>query len=60
MQLVSAHISFNSFNDATFLFQKMFDDSEKAKAMSVGRTKMSYLVSFGLAPYLKKKCSYQI
>lgn len=54
MKLVSSHISFNSFNDAALLFQRIFDDSEKAKSMSLERAKISYLVSFGLAPYFKK------
>lgn len=55
MKLVFSHTSYNSFNDAAAIFQKMFDDSSKAKSMTLGRAKMAYLVSFGLAPYFKNQ-----
>lgn len=33
------------------LFQKMFSDSEIARDFQMGRTKLTYLINFGIAPY---------
>ena len=33
----------------------MFDEDSKAKSFSLSRTKVSYIVNFGLAPYFKEK-----
>ena len=37
------------------LFAKMFADSQIAKQFQCGKTKCSYLINFGLAPYFKEK-----
>ena len=45
------HQSFTSSQAANELFINMFPDSEIAKKFSCGKTKLSYLVTFGLAQY---------
>ena len=45
------HQSFTSSQAANELSINMFSDSEIAKKFSCGKTKLSYLVTFGLAPY---------
>ena len=52
MKMVNIHYSYRSSDDMKLLFQSMFPDSSIAKQLSIGRTKVSYIVSFGLAPYL--------
>lgn len=52
MKMVKNHYSYRSSDDMKLLFQSMFPDSSIAKRLSIGRTKVSYIVSFGLAPYL--------
>jgi len=52
MKMVKNHYSYRSSDDMKLLFQSMFPDSSIAKQLSIGRTNVSYIVSFGLAPYL--------
>jgi hypothetical protein len=52
MKMVRSHFSYRSSDDMKNLFQSMFPDSSIANQLSVGRTKISYIISFGLAPYL--------
>lgn len=52
MKMVKNHYSYRSSDDMNLLFQSMFPDSSIAKQLSFGRTEVSYIVSFGLAPYL--------
>ena len=47
------HSSFHSNQVVGTIFQEMFPDSEIAKQFTCGRTKLAYLVTFGLAPYFK-------
>ena len=46
-----SHFSYNSAHDITDVFKAMFPDSIIAQHMSCGPTKLSYLISFGIAPY---------
>ena len=46
-----SHFSYNSAHDITDVFKVMFPDSIIAQHMSCGPTKLSYLISFGIAPY---------
>lgn len=54
MKIVFSHSSYNAFTDASHIFKCMFPNSEIAKTLRVGRTKLSYLISFGIAPVFKK------
>ena len=51
MKSVMSHFSYNSGHDITDVFKAMFLDSIIAEHMSCGPTKLSYLISFGIAPY---------
>ena len=51
LKSVMSHFSYNSAHDITDVFKAMFPDSIKAQHMSCGPTKLSYLISFGIAPY---------
>ena len=46
-----SHFSYNSAHDITDVFKAMFPDSIIARRMNCGPTKLSYLISFGIAPY---------
>ena len=46
-----SHFSYNSAHDITDVFKEMFPDSIIAQHMSCGPTKLSYFISFGIAPY---------
>ena len=52
---VKAHFSFNASADIGDLFKKMFPDSEIASKFACGKTKMNYLLCFGIAPFFKEK-----
>ena len=51
LKSVMSHFSYNSPHDITGVFKAMFPDSIIAQHMSCGPTKLSYLISFGIAPY---------
>ena len=42
------------------LFQNMFPDSAIAKNFACGRTKMNYLICFGIGPYFREKVLQKI
>ena len=46
-----SHFFDNSAHDITDVLKVMFPDSIIAQHMSCGHTKLSYLISFGIAPY---------
>ena len=48
-----SNYSFNSCANKSDLFAVMFGDSQIAQSFSLGSTKLSYNVTFGLAPYIK-------
>ena len=45
------HYSYNSCSEIGQLFQKMFPDSSIAQKFTFGKTKASYNITHGLAPY---------
>ena len=45
------HYSYNSCSEIRQLFQKIFPDSSIAQTFTFGKTKASYNISHGLAPY---------
>ena len=51
LKSVMSHFSYNSAHDITDVFKAIFPDSIIAQHMSCGPTKLSYLISFGIAPY---------
>lgn len=53
LSCVQDHYSFRSSENKSELFRKMFWDSNIAQQYSLGKTKQSYLLTFGLAPYFK-------
>ena len=52
LKSVMSHFSYNSAHDITDVFKAMFPDSIIAQHMGCGPTKLYYLISFGIAPYL--------
>ena len=51
----AAHdVSFGSAKNLPLCYQQQFPDSVIAKQVSIGLTKMSYMVSYGLGPYLRQ------
>ena len=55
LKTVMSHYSLNSAQDITDVFRAMFPDSNIAKHMSCGATKLSYLITFGIAPFFKQE-----
>lgn len=49
------HYSSSSSSDTDKLFKKMFPDSTIARQFQCGKTKCSYLIRYGLAPYFHKQ-----
>ena len=50
---VMYNLSSNAASNMTQLFGSLFPDSKVAKHVTLGRTKISYIMNFGLAPYFK-------
>jgi hypothetical protein len=64
MKTVMSHFSFNASGNLKDIFGTMFPDSAIARKLTIGSTKLSYCVTYGLAPYFHgnllrsvKKCS---
>ena len=55
MKTVMSHFSYNAVADIADIFRAMFPDSAIAQKMNCGPTKLSYLISFGIAPYFKQQ-----
>ena len=55
LKSVASHRSFRSCDSLSNFFAKMFPDSNVAKQFSMARTKLSYVISYGLAPYYENK-----
>ena len=51
LKVVANHFSYNSSKDLGEIFKLMFPDSNIAKKLSIGSSKLSYLITHGLAPY---------
>ncbi|KAJ8912338.1 hypothetical protein NQ315_014705 [Exocentrus adspersus] len=52
---VENHQSLNSVNKTIPVLQKMFKDSVTAQRMKLSSKKLSYLITFGLAPYFEEE-----
>lgn len=55
MKVVMSHFSFRSCVGLNDLFKVMFGDSQIAKSFQLSRTKCSYLLNFGIAPYFRQE-----
>ena len=55
MKSVPSHISARSMDEFPALMRLMFPDNTIAKQVQLHRTKVSYVVNHGLAPYYKRK-----
>ena len=51
---------FRASSDIRSLFQNMFPGSATAKNFACGKTKINYLISFGIAPYFIEKLLQKI
>ena len=54
LKSIISHFSLNSAQDIMEIFKAMFPDSNIAQGMSCEPTKLSYLITFGIAPYFKQ------
>ena len=55
LKCVMSKFSFSSCDKIQECFALMFPDSEIVKQFQLGRTKVSYLLSFGIAPYFTEQ-----
>jgi len=55
LHLVMSHGSYRSGGEAVHLFPTMFPDSQIASSMKLQRTKIGYVITFGLAPYFYRE-----
>ena len=55
LKVVQSNLSLNSCNDLNSLFWKMFPDSDIARSYSLAKTKLSYVINFGIATLLLEK-----
>ena len=53
IDVVLSNYSFNSSSNKSTLFTTMFPDRAVAKGFTCGSTKCSYIICFGVAPYMK-------
>ena len=60
LKCVMGHFSFSSCAKINSLFSAMFKDSQIAAKMNFGKTKCSYFINYGLAPYIKKQLEKHI
>ena len=54
LKSVMSHFSYSSACDIVDVFKAMFPDSNITQGMSCGPTKLSYVITFGIVPYLKQ------
>ena len=57
---VLSHFSFRASSDVGGLFQNMFPDSVIAKKFACSKTKVNYLICFGIAVYFKEKLLHKV
>ena len=60
MKSVQSHFSFRASAEVGGLFQNMFPDSAIAKKFACSKTKVNYLICFGIAPYFKEKLLHKV
>ena len=53
LQVLMSNYSFNSCANKSDLFAVTFENSQIVQSSSLGSTKLSYNITFGLAPYIK-------
>ena len=49
------HLSYRLYSELGVLFHDMFPDSQIAKKLTIGKTKMAYNVTHGLSPYFRNQ-----
>ena len=54
LDTVLCHYSYRSADSKKKLFAGMFPDSEIAQSVAFGKTKINYMVTYGIAPYFKE------
>ncbi|XP_015907180.1 uncharacterized protein [Parasteatoda tepidariorum] len=60
LAVAKCNVPFMFSDTATEIFPKMFSDSKIASEFSVSRTKLSYIVSDGIGPFLKSDLIHEI
>ena len=60
MKSVLSHFSFRASADIGGVFQNMFPDSAIAKKFACRKTKVNYLICFGITPYFKEKLLHKV
>ena len=55
-----SHFSFRVSSDIKGLFQNMFPDCVIAKNFACGKTKINYLICFGIVPYFREQLLQKI
>ena len=53
LEVLMSDYSFRSCANKSNLFAVMFEDSQIAQSFSLGSTKLSYNITFGIATYVK-------
>ena len=60
LKVIELNMSYRSCEDISELFKVMFGSNEITEKFTCGKTKCSYFLSFGLAPYFNKLLSQAI
>ena len=60
MKCILSRFSMNASTDIKDVFLMMFSDSSIAKKLSMGSTKLSYYITFGLAPFFRDKLLHNL
>ena len=60
MKVVTSHFSYCSCINLNSLLASMFPDSQRAKSIQMLKTKCSYYIMYGLAPYYKEELIQKI
>lgn len=55
LKLINQHNSYKSSSDSGDMYRLMFPDSEIAKQFACGESKVRYLTTHGIGPYLKQQ-----
>lgn len=54
LHVITGKMSLNSCDETSAAFKNMFPDSKIARSFSMGKTKASYVINHGLAPYFQE------
>ena len=60
LDVILNNYSYNSSSNKSDLFSKMFPDSKVAQDFAVGKTKCSYVIKYGIAPYFLELLNQQL